>query len=546
MSLPKLRTVAFFVAAMRDNYFLTSAQSHLRSHFAKTAPRHQRVDAPVVLIQDVEDDFYFALFGKIVAGLRAAGPLRVDGYSLRALRLASASSLRQFFWNMVSQNWLSDWKWRRLYGAFADRIAYSTAGWLPPWTALRLWRDAWSVWRSLKSVDALVQLSIDGISVGDLIIDSYLRFKPAPALDLTDPYLLVIIRQTMKNIGKAARYCDRNKPALYLTSYTTYIQHGVPARVAAQRGIPIRAFSNLQEPTTAITRDNLWHTRDSRNYRNDFSALPDQAERIAAAEAQLNDRVAGKIDPATGYMKTSAYGSTAMVECDVLGKPVIFLHDFYDSVHIYRWICFHDFWTWACFTIDTLQAAGIAFAVKPHPNQVTGSSAVIEQLLKKYPDLTMIPTNVTNDQLVRGGMACAVTVYGTVASEMAFMGVPSISCGENPHISFDFCHTARTPVEYAELLRNYDNLPGTPADRRQESCIFYYMHNMHIDSHQRLLKDKMAELRHQLLFVAARPQSQQIIEAADAFASGQVFQNFCSSLYDVMREQASRHQVSCE
>ena len=134
-------------------------------------------------------------------------------------------------------------------------------------------------------------------------------------------------------------------------------------------------------------------------------------------------------------------------------------------------------------------------------------------------------------------MACAVTVYGTVASEMAFMGIPTISCGDNPHVCFDFCHTAQTQQEYAQLLINYRNLPGTPSEMRTESCIFHYMHNMHLDQEQQVLKDKIQELRRRLFFIDSAPSPQEVIEAANDFAAGAVFRGYCASLYNAMCEQ---------
>jgi hypothetical protein len=521
---------------MRDNYLLTPLQNYLRCHFAKTNLHRQTRDTPIVLIQCAEDYFHFVLFGEIIEGLRACGLLRVDVSSFVGLRSGSSLSLRQMFWNSVRLNFLSDWKWRRLYGAFADRTAYRAMGWLFPWTALTLWWAAWRLWRGLETVNDLAQLTVREIWIGDLIIDSYIRFKPAPAPALNDLYLLVIIRQALKDIRKSDGYFRRNRPALLLTSYTTYIQHGIPARVAAQKDILVRAFSNLQDFATDITRDNFWNSRDGKNYKTDFSVFPDKTSKLAAAERQLKDRLNGKFDAATSYMKTSAYGRASETQFDVQGMPVIFLHDFYDSVHVYRWVCFHDFWSWACFTIDTLRAAKIAFAVKPHPNQIAGSSDVLDQLLEKYQDLAVIPVNVTNDQLVRSGMTCAVTVYGTVASEMAFMGVPTISCGDNPHVSFDFCHTARTREEYATLLLSHSSLSGTPAEMRRESCIFYYMHNLNLNQDQQTLKDKILELRRRLFFIDSTPSPQEVIDAAADFASGPALQEFCSSLYRIMQE----------
>jgi hypothetical protein len=97
------------------------------------------------------------------------------------------------------------------------------------------------------------------------------------------------------------------------------------------------------------------------------------------------------------------------------------------------------------------------------------------------------------------------------------MGIPTISCGDNPHVSFDFCHTAQTRDEYAKLLRNCYSLAGTPAEMRKESCIFHYMHNLDIDREQLVLRDKILELRRQILVNDLMSSSEEVIEAAENF-----------------------------
>jgi len=531
MRLPKLRTIPFLFALIRDSYFLSPLQRSLRQQVAKAHPRREAQGAPLVVIQCVADYFYFGLFSRITGGLRKSGPLRVEQYSLRSLRQASALSLRRFIWNSLNENFLSDWKWRRLYRAFADRTAYCAAGFIAPWTALRLWGAAFGLWRSLEDADGLARLTIRGVWVGDLILDSYIRFKPAAALRLTDLYLLVVIRQALKDLEKAFGYFGKRKPALLLTSYTTYIQHGVPARVAAHLGVKVLAFSNMQEWTTEITSTSPWHTRSGASYKQDFSALPGQEEKIETAKRLLEARLRGEIDSATPYMKTSAYGRNKDMAIDVKGMPVIFLHDFSDSIHIYRWIVFHDFWNWICFTIDTLQAAGIPFAIKPHPNQTSDATGAVDLLRAKYRDLPLIPTDVSNKQLVEAGMSCAVTVYGTVASEMAFMGIPTISSGDNPHISFDFCRTARSAAEYASLLVRHRDLGQEPARMRRESCVFYHMHNLNLDQDQQMLRNEMLEFRRKLFFVSSPPPLPEILSAIEKFGSAPVFDSFYANLY---------------
>jgi hypothetical protein len=92
-------------------------------------------------------------------------------------------------------------------------------------------------------------------------------------------------------------------------------------------------------------------------------------------------------------------------------------------------------------------------------------------------------------------MACAVTVYGTVAHEMAYMGVPTIASANHPHISFDFCKTAKSKIEYAELLRNALSLDFDQVEMKRQSLIFYYMHNLNVDADENSINEAFLKLR---------------------------------------------------
>jgi hypothetical protein len=81
-----------------------------------------------------------------------------------------------------------------------------------------------------------------------------------------------------------------------------------------------------------------------------------------------------------------------------------------------------------------------------------------------------------------------VTVYGTVAHELAYLGVPSIGCARHPHHAFDFCRTARTREEYANMLLTHIDLPVSKEEMRQQALAFYYAHNLYSDEDQNALR----------------------------------------------------------
>ena len=116
------------------------------------------------------------------------------------------------------------------------------------------------------------------------------------------------------------------------------------------------------------------------------------------------------------------------------------------------------------------------------------SSAVLDDLRAACPGVEFLPQGVSNVQLARAGMACGVTVYGTVAHELAYLGVPSIACARHPHHAFDFCRTARSRDQYAAFLASPRVQPLEPQAMRAQALQFYYMHNLHGDAAQRSLR----------------------------------------------------------
>ena len=245
----------------------------------------------------------------------------------------------------------------------------------------------------------------------------------------------------------------------------------------------MRVFGNLITFGKRLSVDDSFHGTNGGAYRDIAESLADPEPALARAKELLEGRLGGRIDHATSYMRQSAYVSTdEPVPAEVRGAVVVFLHDFFDSPHIYADLVFDDFWQWICCTIRTLTEAGIPFFLKPHPNQIAASAVVQKQLSAQFPTLRMLSTRITNRQLVEAGMGAGVTVYGTVGHELAYLGVPVICCARHPHHSFNFCRTAHSVEEYVALLFQPFELPLSREQMRHQALQFYYAHNLHGDA----------------------------------------------------------------
>jgi hypothetical protein len=453
-----------------------------------TPPAQKQTGA--LAFQSVPDKFYFLLFGAIRQQLRQSHTGRAELLVVRSVSGAVGTGWLAELRRSAPVAWLWSTPWERAYAGVMEGVACRSATWAHPWQDLRDWRRADILWRQWRAQPDDFRLVAQGVEVGDLVIDSYLRFCPAPRFDVRDRFVRRLIWQALRDVRQMQAYFADHCPALYLTPYTTYLEHGIAVRAALQAGVPVWSFGNLARFGKRLSLQDWFHTPAAAGYRRDFEALDRKAERLEQAESQLSLRLSGGVDAATSYMRQSAYGNTQALDPALYrGAVVVFLHDFYDSPHIYPDLVFPDFWQWACCTIEALEDASTMYYLKPHPNQIALSRVVLDELAQRYPRLRWLPSDVSNVQLARAGIACGVTVYGTVAHELAYLGIPTIGCARHPHHAFDFCRTARSRREYLALLQTPGTLPVPKDQMRRQALVFYYMHNLAGSPDERALCD---------------------------------------------------------
>jgi hypothetical protein len=443
----------------------------------------------VVTLEGGYDSVYLALFGALMLDLRAHLNFKVDLIWIHSVSNAIGIGRNQSIYRSQIISWLSFRQWFRAYQKFTDEVAYCSFRWLSPIDEIFIFLRSRIIYSQMLRIKNISTYSIDGILVGDLIIDTYLRFRPSPSFNIYDSFVLKLIRQTLRDLCKANTYFSHAKPSVFICSNATYIQHGVPVRVAIKKGVPVRCFSNALNFGKVLTAEDFYHTSSGDNYRDYFADLSNNDLRLQEAERTLINRFNGGIDAATGYMRSSAYLDTEGVVPDVRGRVIIFLHDFYDSPHVYKDFIFVDFWSWIIETIDILQKYGVPFAIKPHPNQRPESDDAFRFLIQKYPKLLVLSSKSSNFALAKTGIVCGVTAYGTVAHELAYLGVPSIACAKNPHHEYDFCSTAKSLDEYSNLLRLAGESSISRDQMKLQALEFFYMQNLRVSVEERLFRD---------------------------------------------------------
>lgn len=308
-------------------------------------------------------------------------------------------------------------------------------------------------------------LVIEKILCGDLCADSFMRYKPETSVKTKDKFFAKLAIRATALIEFYRVLIDRFKPTVIIGTDTTYIHHGVPLRVAAQANIPSISLAGLEQnfklnlnkkPYNLSRASQPSYCKDYPNYNASCnSKIPELI--YEKASKSLERRVANIYDGTFTYMnKDLADRSDHTNSCK--GRVLVMLHDFFDASNIYRWKIFSDFYEWATCTISFCIKNNIPVAIKPHPAQIDESEKVVEKLEHKYSmseEVLWIDKSQKNSSLFKSNPALLVSMYGSVAAEATYAGVPVLLAGDHPGINFEVGYTATSKKEYFEYLGNY-------------------------------------------------------------------------------------------
>lgn len=458
-----------------------------------------------IAFEIINDQLFFGLNAVLLEDLMADESRNIvaSGLVVRSVNAAFGFSITSELKRNFILNWLVMRPWVSSYGELVKQVIFRASSLKTPIKDFKDIYKALIYWMELRNIDLnkrVDEFKIEGVVCGDLIIDTYLRYKPSPRFNVHDIFVVRLIWQAIRDINNVRLSFKINKPKLYITSYSTYIEHGIPVRVAIEQNIPVLSFGNVIQFGLQLTSNHYKHTPNARFYKKIIEKLPEHELNVMLneAESMLRFRMSGGIDIATSYMKQSAYKEQGIHKIDpdylksLNGSVVIFLHDFYDSPHVFDDLIFIDFWEWLTKTIEILKRENINFFIKPHPNQVDLKDHAYVDLNKKYSELKWLNSAYNNKILVEAGIACGVTVYGTVAHELAYLGVHSIGAALHVHHTFSFCRQAKTIKEYENLLVNCRTNYQSKEILKREALEFFIAHNsLYDDVNRELSKSYM-------------------------------------------------------
>ena len=328
----------------------------------------------------------------------------------------------------------------------------------------------------VKTIKNLIASKYDDILVGDIIYDSYIRFENTPSFSKNGSFYLFIfyVFRFFNSISILENISEKYNFKKVFCVYASYVTHGSIVRFFIKKNIEVYTSGTEMKLFSLHPNGHIYESLKHSNYKNNFSKISNQSACIEASQKKLEQRFNGI--PDLNYMFTSSYQNNNYEEkLNLNNYGVVFMHDFFDCVHIYDGMIFNDFLHWIEYLIEISLKHNLKIAFKPHPLERSESKFVSDNLKLKYPDIKWLDKEISNNQIFKSDIKFGTSIYGTVLAELAYHGIKSLSAGDNPTSSFNFCHQAKSINEYEKLIINPD-LIDTTNNYKEEVCKYYYMH----------------------------------------------------------------------
>ena len=269
--------------------------------------------------------------------------------------------------------------------------------------------------------------------------------------------------------------CNREEIKAVIVWDGIYYREGIIRKIAYSYGIPVYTVDN---------RDFFkWGYNDSFSfefYKKFYNMLSLKEQRIGVewAKKELDKHINGyveKFDMGQRSVFGEILSNKRILEQNDKIKVMICPHYSEDDAFPYGDdMLFDTPWTWLEYLGELSNSLSYDWYLKPHPIEKKLGDKLIEDFLRRYPKIKLLPKYVSPLQLQKEGMQFALTIHGSIGYEYPYIGINVINAGYNPHISFDFCSNPKNFSEYEYILKNLDKY--NKVINKEEIYQFYCIH----------------------------------------------------------------------
>lgn len=310
----------------------------------------------------------------------------------------------------------------------------------------------------IKKNKDIIKIKYKNIKFGDLINDTYIRFKNSPTVDIKDLFLKKIIYNFFLSLINLERINKNIKINSYICSFTSYINGGLAARFFINKKIETYSAGNRFKLIKKLNKQDNHHLGNSKIIGKYCKQTILTKSEFFNAKKEFLKRFSGKRDLALGYLATNSYlynNNKKYINNINQVTSILYLHDFFDAPHDWGSMIFADYYLWTLHTLKLIRKYRLPIAVKMHPNSTKESKLIEEKIKKKFFDIIWVDNNISNIIILKKkNIKSIITANGSIAYEALFFGKAVICAGECSVSDFSFVYYPKSISKYNYLLKN--------------------------------------------------------------------------------------------
>lgn len=339
------------------------------------------------------------------------------------------------------------------------------------------------VLKNIKNKNDVFKIRLFKINIGIDIYETYLQRFRQPTLEFRNKKFKKLIKKTIQQIYFWKLFFEKYDVKAVNISHRDYTDTNIVCKIAYQKKIYVYTFGG------EITRISRFLNPDRdfcKFYKKYFDNLSTnkKKEAIKFSKKRLRLRFKGKVGVDMSYSTKSAFHFNYKNKNIIFNKVssnnikvLICTHCFYDNPHAYGGNLFIDFYEWLLFLGKVSEKTNYDWYIKPHPDYLPGTIEIINSIISKFPKIKFVPPETSFYYLKKIGINFALTVYGSVAHELPFLGIEVINADKyNPHCSFNFSYTPKNIKDYEKVILNLNNYKSL-IKNKNEIYKFYYIYH---------------------------------------------------------------------
>ena len=352
--------------------------------------------------------------------------------------------------------------------------------------------------KKIKNKEDVIRLKLEGVLIGDLIYDTYLRIYKQPTMEILDPRFIQFLEKSIIYFYFWDNFFKKNKVKGVIVSQAVY-NSTIPIRIGLKYKSTclVSSASRLRKLSKKIP----YSDSENLTFKKSFSKLNNKQKKIALATTnemlKLSFEKNQKLSDKALYLSNIAYRKKSFVSKDNYMniwnrkrlikkskrlKILICPHALSDAPHTRGLHLYPDFYEWLVSILEISKQTSYDWYIKLHPdlNQYwDNTEEIVKSLIKKnYSHIKYLDNKTPHSQIIAEGINFAVTCSGSVCAEYAYFKVPTINSSlSNPHMDFSFSINPKNISELKKTLLNLDRVKKK--FNKKELLIYFFMNEIY-------------------------------------------------------------------